>query len=139
MSNTITIGSRTFVPTPPDPATCQGVLDYAVDNRVLTMAAALGLCWPGKPGRHGKPEARFRFNVLAYGQAVFNELFEAGYSSADIRSASLAAFLLCSDQLISDEEIEDAADFSEGPAGQPGGPASPSPEATARTSGRSVA
>lgn len=104
------------------------VYSAATSNPNRAFAAALALCWSGK----GRPRARLaahRFEPLAFGGAVIDELVDRGVALPEIIGAGLRAWQMCGDGLITGAEVDEAQDFSDG--GDPStGASSPSAEST---------
>jgi len=89
------------------------VYSAATSNPNRAFAAALALCWQGK----GKPRTRLqshRYDALAFGGAVLDELTGRGVPLPEVIGAGLVAWQLCGDGLITGAEVEDAEDFSAG-------------------------
>jgi len=89
------------------------VYSAATSNPNRAFAAALALCWTGK----NKPRtqlARHRFDALAFGGAVLDELVSRGVPLPEVIGAGLVAWRLCGEGLITGEEVEAAEGFSSG-------------------------
>ena len=89
------------------------VYSAATQNSNRAFAAALALCWDGpKP-----PRARLaghRFDPLAFGGAVLDELVARGVPLPEVIGAGLRAWQMCGDGLITGSEVEEAEGFSAG-------------------------
>ncbi len=88
------------------------------ENTNRAFAAALGLAWVGAK----RPKAtleRCRYNVLAYGGHVINELVKRGLTAVEVVTLGAAVFSQCVtlDGIVSDREVKEAAGFSEGGEG----------------------
>jgi len=92
------------------------VYSAATANANRAFAAALALCWDGP----NPPRARLsahRFDALAYGGAVIDELVDRGASVAEVVGAGLRAWQLCGEGLITSQEVEEVEGFSNGGEG----------------------
>jgi len=83
-------------------------------NQSRAFAAALGMAWVGE----GKPKAnlsRCRYDVLQYGGLVINELVKRGISAMQVITYGAAVYAKCVtlDGIVSDDEVKEAAGFSE--------------------------
>lgn len=89
------------------------VYSAATANPNRAFAAALALCWDGTD----KPKARLaahRFDALAFGGAVLDDLVARGITLPEIIGAGLVAWQMCGEGLITAAEVEDAENFSRG-------------------------
>ena len=87
------------------------------------VAAALGVCWHrwagpelGSPRRLAARLEAARWDVLAYGGLVFDELVAAGLTPGAILSAGTTALAWLVEGLPTEQEVAAAADFSAGEA-----------------------
>jgi len=98
----------------PDSASARwDVYSAATQNSNRAFAAALALCWAGPH----KPKARLaghRYDPLAFGGAVLDELVSRGVPLPEVIGAGLRAWQLCGDGLITAAEVEAAEGFSGG-------------------------
>ena len=105
------------------------VYSAATSNPNRAFAAALALCWTGA----GKPRARLaahRYDALAWGGAVLDELVDRGVPLPEVIGAGLVAWQLCGEGLITGAEVDEAEGFSDG-EGASTGASSPSAGSTA--------
>lgn len=76
----------------------------------LVVAAALGRCWADPDTELQTPPSR---DVVAYGEAVAEELYEAGWSLADVMEAGAAVMGRLADVArISSREVEARMGFT---------------------------
>jgi|GEM_PF-2977166 hypothetical protein len=85
------------------------------ENYHRALTAALGLAWNG-PGAPSAKLSRCKFDMLVYGGQVFNELIRRGVTGPNIVAFGAVAWASCVnlDDLITDDEVKDEKDFSEG-------------------------
>lgn len=125
MDNTITIGG---LPVPIKLPELESVRQdlatelHAGRNGHRVWAAAVGLCWAG-PRRLRADFVRSRFDVLAYGGEVYDELRSRGASGAEIIEAGVRCWRLLNGLPLDSateeeqphdlaEEVKASADFS---------------------------
>jgi hypothetical protein len=77
----------------------------------LVGAGALGLCWPRFRVKKDTPQ--YKHDLLEYGEQVLDRLLQAGAPMKLIQQYSVEALKLCTDGLVSKEDIEAAESFSE--------------------------
>jgi hypothetical protein len=105
-----TIGGGVVTLAPPKSYTARlDVVLASARNPHRGAAAALGLCWQSV----GRPKAVYAYEPLPYGGAVLDELTERGVKMVEIVAAGTIALALCSDGLISEDEVTTAAGNSE--------------------------
>jgi len=92
----------------------------AADNTRRASAAALGACWRGKGGRPRANLKRAKFDVLAYGGLVIDELVGRGHTLVEILEAGGVAWALVEASIgdtlglqASAEEVEATEDFTD--------------------------
>jgi len=86
------------------------VADLTARNWILAQMAALGFCW----ARPRRPRASFsacRYDLTAYGSAVYDEMIARGYPAIDVDLAMAKAWLLIMQTTITKKEV-DAAEAS---------------------------
>lgn len=114
MAHTVTLGGvEVELVAPTSAAARWDVYGAATTNANRAFAAALALCWSGK----GKPRARLaahKYDPLAFGGAVLDELVARGIAVPEVLGAGLRAWQLCGEGLITAEEVEDAEGFFDG-------------------------
>ena len=114
MSTTVTLaGTDIPLKTPTQTSDRWDAYSAATANPNRAFAAALALCWDGP----NKPSARLashRFDALAWGGAVLDELVDRGVPLPEVIGAGLRAWQLCGEGLITGEEVADAEGFSSG-------------------------
>jgi len=91
------------------------VAGAALEHGLRAGGAALGLCWGG-PNRPTADYARCRYDPLKYGGAVMDDLLSRGHDLAEIATAGRAAYLICTTDLVSSDDVDTAEDFTD-PAG----------------------
>lgn len=84
-------------------------------NALRGLGAALGACWGAKPLR--TTLAGCKYDMLAYGGAVVDELVGLGVPESDIYAAGSKAIDLVVASLPREEEVATAEGFTEGPTG----------------------
>ena len=92
------------------------ITTLASDNRWFAVCAALGACWRG-PGRPKTKVESHNYNYAKYGKAVFDELLTRKFDIEACLEVASSAYMLCTVGIISAEDVEATADFSEA---QPG-------------------
>ena len=80
-------------------------------NPDRAFAAALAACWNG-PGRPKVSYAAAKFDPLAFGGMVIDELAARGAAPADIVTVGARAWMLLADAMVPAQEINEAADFT---------------------------
>ncbi|MCB9681836.1 MAG: hypothetical protein H6733_10215 [Alphaproteobacteria bacterium] len=108
----VTLGGRPVVLTPPrSMALRYTVVAPMSDNRMLGVAACLGLCWMG----NGHPRTNLKeckYDAYLYGARVIDELTDRGMSIEEILAAGDTAFALVADGLVAATEVEETEDFT---------------------------
>jgi len=89
------------------------VYSAATANPNRAFAAALALCWDGTDRPRAKLAAH-RFDALAFGGAVLDELVARGVPLPEVIGAGLVAWQMCGEGLITGAEVEEAEGFSSG-------------------------
>lgn len=84
-------------------------------NALRGLGAALGVCWGGKPMK--ATLAACKWDIMAYGGAVVDELVTLGVPEADIYAAGREALDLVIGSLPREEEVATAEGFTDGPTG----------------------
>ena len=84
-------------------------------NALRGLGAALGVCWASKPLKASL--AACKYDMLAYGGAVVDELVGLGVPESDIYAAGSKAIDLVVASLPREEEVATAEGFTEGPTG----------------------
>lgn len=84
-------------------------------NALRGLGAALGACWGAKPLK-ATPDG-YKFNTLAYGGAVIDELVALGVPEADVYAAGSKAVDIIVASLPREEEVATAEGFTEGQTG----------------------
>ena len=79
----------------------------------LGMGAALGVCWQGRPALKATL-AGCKWDGMAYGAAVRDELHAAGVSESEVAEAASKAITLIVDSYPREEAVQTHADFIEG-------------------------
>jgi hypothetical protein len=79
----------------------------------LGMGAALGVCWQGRPALKATL-AGCKWDGMAYGAAVRDELHAAGVSESEVAEAASKAISLIVDSYPREEAVQSHADFTEG-------------------------
>jgi len=82
----------------------------------LGMGAALGVCWHGPPALKATL-AGCKWDGMAYGAAVRDELHAAGVSESEVAEAASKAISLIVDSYPREEAVQTHADFTEAPKG----------------------
>jgi hypothetical protein len=82
----------------------------------IGMGAALGVCWQGRPALKATL-AGCRWDGMAYGAAVRDELHAAGVSESEVAEAASKAITLLVDSYPREEAVQSHADFIEAPKG----------------------
>lgn len=82
----------------------------------LGMGAALGVCWQGRPALKSTL-AGCKWDGMAYGAAVRDELHAAGVSESEVAEAASKAITLIVDSYPREEAVQTNADFTEAPKG----------------------
>ncbi|MCP4740850.1 MAG: hypothetical protein GY900_12780 [Actinomycetia bacterium] len=89
----------------------------AGDNASRKCWAALAICYAGGPLVITEKLAAHRYDVLAFGGAVFDELSSAGHDPNEVTVAGVAALRMLGSMLPGAGDVEDAAGNSDAPAG----------------------
>jgi hypothetical protein len=76
------------------------------------LGAALGVCWSSKPLKASL--AGYKYDMLAYGGAVVDELVALGVSEGEIYEGGKHALDLVIAAIPREEEVATAAGFTEG-------------------------
>ena len=84
-------------------------------NALRGLGAALGACWGSKPLK--ATVAGFKYDMLAYGGAVVDELVGLGVPEADVYAAGSKAVDLIVASLPREEEVATAEGFTVAPTG----------------------
>jgi hypothetical protein len=84
-------------------------------NALRGLGAALGVCWASKPLKASLTACKY--DMLAYGGAVVDELVGLGVPESDIYAAGSKAIDLVVSSLPREEEVATAEGFTEGPTG----------------------
>lgn len=82
----------------------------------LGLGAALGVCWTSRPALK-TTLAGCKWDGLAYGAAVRDELHAAGVSESEVAEAASKAITLIVDSYPREEAVQTHADFTEAPKG----------------------
>lgn len=77
----------------------------------LGLGAALGICWAGRPALKATL-ATHRWDGLAYGAAVRDELHAAGVTEAEVNEAAGKAVTLIVDSYPREGAVAEHADFT---------------------------
>ena len=113
----VTIKGRTVTLAAPasHAARTKALLALAQDGW-LGMGAALGVCWQGRPALK-TTLAGCKWDGMAYGAAVRDELHAAGVSESEVAEAASKAITLIVDSYPREEAVQSNADFIEAPKG----------------------
>jgi hypothetical protein len=84
----------------------------ATRNGHRVWAALVGLCWDG-PRKPSADYARMRFDVLAYGGAVWDELIKRGVPADEVIAAGVRCWRLING-LPADRPLEDLGEQEQG-------------------------
>jgi len=88
-------------------------------NQQRAAGAALGACWRGS----SRPKVDYRacaYDPLRYGGMVIDELHSRGCDLREIMTAGIEALRLVSQDMLHEQEVADAADFSDAEAASTG-------------------
>jgi hypothetical protein len=88
------------------------ITTLASDNQWFAVCAALGACWRG-PGRPKTKVESHKYNYAKFGKAVFDELRAREFDIEKALEVGSVAFIMCTEGIISAEDVEATADFSE--------------------------
>mgnify|MGYP005989879085 CR=1 FL=1 len=92
----------------------------SLDAPRRAMWASLAVCWRSLNPPKAKL-AKHRHDVASFGAAVMDEMLARGHGFVELNEASLAAFQLTVNGLVTDDEVITAVGFTEAPAEeQPG-------------------
>ncbi len=91
-------------------------LDTALDVWMVG-GAAIGLCWSHRDLDLDTDRRAFGRDLLSYGEAVLEELYDAGWSMASLSALYPALFKRISASLISASEVAERVGFSAPPTG----------------------
>ena len=76
------------------------------------MWAALAVCWRGLAPPKTSLKSH-QHDLASFGAAVMDELLDRGYTFAEVNEAALVAYQLACNGLVTQREVNEAADFSE--------------------------
>jgi hypothetical protein len=82
----------------------------------LGLGAALGVCWASRPALKTTLAAH-KWDGLAYGASVRDELHAAGVPESEVSEAAAKAVQLLVDSYPREEAVQAQADFIEAPTG----------------------
>lgn len=77
----------------------------------IGLGAALGVCWSSRPGLKATLAAH-KYDGLAFGAAVRDELHAAGVSEEEVAEAAAKALTLIVDSYPKEAAVAEHADFS---------------------------
>ena len=92
----------------------QVVMHAVAQNAWIGLGAVLGVCLPARPSLKATLSSH-KFDGLAYGAAVRDELHALGVTDEEIANASTEALKLLVDSYPREAEVEAAADFTAAP------------------------
>ncbi|MEY2715274.1 MAG: hypothetical protein RIT24_1617 [Planctomycetota bacterium] len=92
----------------------QVVMLAVAQNAWIGLGAVLGVCLPARPALKATLSAH-KFDGLAYGAAVRDELHALGVTDEELATAASAALKLLVDSYPREAEVEAAADFTGAP------------------------
>ncbi len=105
----VTLGRFTVTLKKPSSFTLAREVTMAVGTSAIRgLGAALGACWGGK-----SLKATYKYDALAYGGAVVDELMALGVPEAEIYAAGKIALDLVIESLPREEAVAQAEGFSE--------------------------
>ena len=114
---TLTIKGKPLDPqlkAPTSLAACYDVAAALSKNANRSLCAAIGICW----GHKQAPKATLsghKFDVLAYGGAIMDELLGLGASMEEISEVGGLAITLVSDQIVGKDEMKETEGNSDAP------------------------
>lgn len=107
-------GRAVTLQAPPSHVARQKALLALAQDGWLGLGAALGVCWSSTP-RLKATLAAHKFDGLAFGAAVRDELHGAGVSEEEVAEAAAAALKLIVDSYPKESAVAEHADFTAAP------------------------
>ena len=104
-------GRSVTLTAPPSHVARQKALIAVATDGWIGLGACLGVCWSGTP-RLKTTLAAHKYDGLAYGAAVRDELHAAGVSEDEVAEAAAKALSLIIDSYPKEAAVAEHADFS---------------------------
>lgn len=104
-------GRAVTLSAPPSHVARQKALIAVATDGWIGLGACLGVCWSSAP-RLKTTLAAHKYDGLAYGAAVRDELYAAGVSEEEVAEAAAKALSLIVDSYPKEAAVEQHADFT---------------------------
>jgi hypothetical protein len=107
-------GRAVTLSAPPSHVARQKALLALAQDGWIGLGAALGVCWASRPALKATLAAH-KWDGLAFGAAVRDELHGAGVSEEEVAEAAAAALKLIVDSYPKESAVAEHADFTAAP------------------------